>query len=138
MNIPVLTRDQLLDMAMVILHATNDGEMLPASDLKLVQLAVNNMLDPEGMALFQQLHSNATKPDGYTAPYLFGIEHLTIDQQGLVLWRGFAVEHFDHSVWKRPGWLERVRADAEEVAAGCRQLEAKSILPTVLVVLKAR
>ena len=136
MNLPILTRDQLLDMAVAILRATNDGDILSLADLKLVQLSINNTLDPDGTALFQELYDNATKPGGYTVPYLFGIEHLTIDQQGLVLWRGSVVEHFDHAVWKQTGWHERMRADAEEVATRCRQLEAKGIQPAAANVLK--
>lgn len=128
-------RDQICDMAIAILRATNDGDKLAPHDLKLVELAVNDRLDEPGEALFQALYQNATKPEGYTTPYLFGIEHLTIDHSGVIRWRGTPVEHFDHAVWKQPGWRDRMIQDAESVAACCRQLEAKGIPPTAPAVL---
>jgi hypothetical protein len=114
---------------------THDGNRLAPADLKLVQLAINNMLDRDGLTLFQHLYDNATKPGGYTAPYLFGIEHLTIDKQGRVFWRGLVVEYFDHAFWKRTGWRARMLADAAELATRCRQLEAAGLQPTVAKVL---
>lgn len=134
----VLTRDQITDMAIAILRATKDGDMLAPHHLKLVELAVNNMLNEDGLALFHALHSNATKAGGYTTPFLFGIENLTIDHHGVVRWRGIAVEQFDHAVWRQPGWHERMLADAQEVAARCRSLEAKGIRPTAPLVLQSR
>jgi len=71
---------ELVDMILSILRATDDGDNLMPDDLCRVENAVNNNLTPEGIRTLQQLHENATKPQGYTAPYLFGIEHLTIDQ----------------------------------------------------------
>lgn len=132
----ILTRDQIFAMAIAILRATKDGDMLAPHHLKLVELAINNMLDEDGVAMFQTLYGNATKPGGYTAPFIFDIEHLTIDQHGVVRWRGVAVEHFDHAVWRQPGWRERMRADAEGVAARCRDLEAKGLHPTAPLVLR--
>jgi len=130
-------RDQISEMAISILRTTNDGDRLAPQDLKLVELAVNGMLDDSGEALFQALYLNATKPGGYTAPYLFGIENLTIDHYGVIRWRSTPVEHFDHAVWKKPGWRDRMRKDAESVAAACRGLEAKGIQPTAPLVLNA-
>lgn len=127
----VLTKDQITDMAITILRATKDGDALAPHHLKLVELAVNNALNGDGLRMFQVLYGNATKSSGYTAPFLFGIENLTIDQHGVVRWRGVAVEHFDHAVWKQSGWRERMHRDAEELAARCRALEAKGIQPTV-------
>ncbi len=134
----VFTKDQITDMAIAILRATKDGDMLAPHHLKLVELAVNNMLNEDGLVLFQGLHSNATKAGGYTTPFLFGIEHLTIDQHGVVRWRDIAVEQFDHAVWRQPGWRERMLADAQEVAARCRSLEAKGIQPTAPLLLQSR
>lgn len=134
----MLTRDQITDMAIVILRATNDGDTLASRDLKLVELAVNNTLNEDGVAMFQALYGNATKPGGYTAPFLFGIENLTIDQHGVVRWRGVAVEHFDHAVWKQPGWRARMEVDAEDVAARCRALEMKGIQPTAPLIVQSR
>jgi hypothetical protein len=130
-------RDQICDMAITILRSTNDGDKLAPHDLKTVELAVNGRLDEAGEALFQALYRNAIKPGGYTSPYLFDIEHLTIDHSGVIRWRGTAVEHFDHAVWKQPGWVGRMRQDAESVAACCRELEAKGIPPTAPAVLNS-
>ena len=134
----VLTKDQIIEMALAILRATKDGDMLAPHHLKLVELAVNNMLNQEGLVMFHALHGNATKAGGYTTPFLFGIENLTIDQHGVVRWRGVAVEQFDHAVWKQPGWRERMLRDAQEVAARRQSLEAKGIQPTAPLLLQSR
>jgi hypothetical protein len=134
----VFTRDQITNMALATLRATRDGDMLAPHHLKLVELAVNHMLNADGLALFFALYSNATKAGGYTTPFLFGIENLTIDQHGVVRWRGTAVEQFDHAVWKQAGWRERMLADAQELAARCRSLEAKGIQPTAPLLLQSR
>jgi hypothetical protein len=118
-------------MAIAILRATDDGNGLAPVDLALIELAVNRRLDSSSLVRFAELHENATRPSGYTAPWLFGIEHLTIDRHRHILWKGIAVEHFDHAVWRRPGWRERMRADAEAVAARCRELEAAGIQPSM-------
>ncbi len=134
MNCQELSQDQITEMAIAVLRATDDGNGLAPVDLALVELAVNRRLNAAGLVRFDELYRNATQPDGYTAPYLFGIEHLTIDHQRHILWRGVAVEHFDHGVWQRPGWRERMRADAEAVGARCRQLEAEGIEPSMATV----
>ncbi|WP_188555383.1 hypothetical protein [Edaphobacter dinghuensis] len=131
----LLTRDQVAEMAIAILRATHDGDTLAPQHLKLVELAVNNRLDEAGITLFQALYDNATKREGYTAPFLFGIEHLTIDQNGVIRWRSTVVEHFDHAVWRTPGWRQRMRTAAEEVASRCRALEAKGLQPTARLLL---
>ncbi len=135
MDTQAISRDQMTEMAIAILQATNDGDKLSPTDLKLVELAVNDMLNPVGIESFRQLHRNATKPEGYTAPFLFGIEHLTIDHDRVIRWKGVAVEQFDHSVWRESGWQDRMRSDAAGVAATCRQLEAEGIQPTTASVL---
>lgn len=61
----------------------------------------------------------------------------TIDHYGVIRWRGTVVEHFDHAVWKQPGWLDRMRQDAESVAACCRELEAKGLSSTAPLVLNS-
>lgn len=130
-------REQLSDMAITILRLTNDGDRLAPQDLKLVEVAVNGWLDETGETLFRALYENATKPGGYTAPYLFAIENLTIDSYGVIRWRSTPVEHFDHAVWRKPGWRDRMRQDAEAVANCCRSLEAKGVQPTAPLVLNA-
>jgi hypothetical protein len=130
MNNPSVSRIEITDMAIAILQATSDGDKLAPADLKLVELAVNDMLNPKGIVVFHQLYENVTKPHGYTAPYLFGIEHLTIDHHRYIRWKGVVVEHFDHGFWQQAGGEERMHMDAEKVAARCRRLEAEGIQPT--------
>lgn len=137
-HLPILTRDQLIEMAIEVLRATNDGDRLSPQDLKILELAINNRLDSEGIVLFQELYGNATKAEGYTAPYLFGIEHLMIDQEGFVLWRGSVVEHFDHALWKKAGWKDRMLSDAQGIAARCRDLESQGLTPTMSNVLNGK
>jgi hypothetical protein len=138
MDTQAILRDQMAEMAIDILQATDDGDKLSPSDLKLVELAVNDMLNAAGIERFRQLHEDATKLAGYTVPFLFDIEHLTIDHDRIIRWKGVAVEHFDHGVWRESGWQERMRADAAEVAAACRQVESEGIQPTTASVLTRR
>ncbi len=138
MDTQAISRDQMAEMTIAILQATDDGDKLSPSDLVLVELAVNDMLNPDGIEAFRQLHHNATKTKGYTVPFLFNIEHLTIDHDRFILWKGIVVEHFDHGVWRKPGWEERMRDDAEEVAATCRLLESKGVEPSTATVLAQR
>jgi hypothetical protein len=132
MNNTMNSREQVTEMAIAILQSTRDGDRLAPADLALVELAINNKLSREGDARFEELYENATKPAGYTVPYLFGIEHLTMDHDHSILWKGVAVEQFDHGVWRQPGWQEKMRADARKVAARCRELEAEGNQPTML------
>jgi hypothetical protein len=131
MNGPQLSCHEIAEMVIAILRATDDGNDLDPVDLKFVELAINDNLNANGLGRLHALHENATKPEGYTVPWLFGIEHLTIDLDRNIRWKGVAVEHFDHGVWERPGWREQMRADAEAVAIRCRELEAAGIQPTL-------
>lgn len=129
-----LCHDAISEMAITILRATHDGDNLAPVDLVLVELAINRQLNAVGLVRFDELYRNATKPVGYTAPFLFGIEHLTIDHHGNILWKGIAVEIFHHGVWRQPGWRDQMRADAEAVAARCQQLEVEGIEPSMATV----
>ena len=113
-----------------ILRATKDGEDLSPPDLKLVELAVNGLLNTAGEAAFMELHQNATKPAGYTVPWFLGIQHMTRDHQRYVYWKGVRIEHYDHDFWRQDGWRERMKADAETLAAHCLALEGQGITPT--------
>jgi hypothetical protein len=46
------------DKAIEILQRTRDGDTLEARDLKLVEEAVNGVLNEEGRDLFEELHSS--------------------------------------------------------------------------------
>jgi len=118
------------ELACDILRATKDGEELAPPDLKLVELAANGHLNTAGEAAFMDLHRNATKPAGYTVPWFLGIEHMTRDHQRYLYWKGVRIEYYDHDFWRQDGWRERMKADAEAVAAHCLALEAQGITPT--------
>lgn len=64
-------------------------------------------------------------------PWFFGLEHVTRDHQGYVYWKGIRIEHYDHDVWQRPGWRERMKADAIRFARICTQLEAAGVRPSL-------
>jgi hypothetical protein len=118
--------NSLIDNAIEILRATHDGNDLAPSHLKLVELAVNGLLNDQGKLAFEELYQNALKPEGYTAPWFHGIQHMTRDHQGFVRWKGHAVEHYD-SRWC---YSDKARAAAEEVASRCLILESRGEIPT--------
>lgn len=117
------------ELSCEILRATKDGEELAPPDLKIVELAVNGLLNKAGEAIFMELHRNATKPEGYSAPWFLGIEHMTRDHQRYVYWKGVRIEHFDHDHWQQEGWRGRMKAAAESLAARCRALESEGTTP---------
>lgn len=109
-----------IDQAIEILRLTRDGNDLAPSHLAIVQAAVNDGLNEQGEIALTQLHRDVR--DGTyrkLEQYLFGIEHLTRDHQGYVYWRGQRVEHYSHKD------IDRMRAEALELAARCRRLEVK-------------
>jgi hypothetical protein len=118
------------ELACDILRATKDGDELAPPDLKLLELAVNGFLNEAGKGSFLELHRNATKPEGYTVPWFLGIEHMTRDHERYIYWMGVRIEHFDHDHWRQQGWRERMKADAETLAAHCLDLEAHGVTPT--------
>jgi hypothetical protein len=54
------------------------------------------------------------------SPYFHGIEHLTIDDEGYVSWRGKRVEHFEPDFAQ----TEAAKGKARILAARCKHLEA--------------
>ena len=118
------------ELACDILRATKDGDELAPQDLKLLELAVNGVLNEAGKAAFMELHRNTTKPKGYTVPWFLGIEHMTRDHERYIYWKSVRIEHFDHDHWQQQGWHERMKADAEALAVHCLDLEAHGFTPT--------
>lgn len=125
----------ITELAIEILQATNDGDLLAPCDLTLVELAVNGMLNVNGEAAFLRLHENARKSEGYTRPFFLGIEHLAQDHTGYISWKGVVVDPFDHGFCRLPGWQDRMKADAQQLAARCRELEERGVQPSVKSVL---
>lgn len=114
------------DKACEILSKTNDGEDLAPQHLYLLQEMVNGHLNETGEEKFYKLWESVVQT-GYVKPWFHGIEHLTINHQGYVLWKGKAVEHYDNP-WR---WTEEAKAAAEEVASRCRILEERGEAPNV-------
>ena len=113
------------DQAITILRATHDGEDLEPRHLKLVEMAVNGLLNDTGKAAFAKLLNSVTQ-GRYVKPWFHGIEHLTRDHAGYVRWKGVEIEHYD------PPWCysEAAKEQAEEVARRCRLLEEHGVQPT--------
>lgn len=115
--------DTIFPAALEILQATNDGDNLDPQHLKLVELAVNGLLNEAGKAAFAELLANVRS--GYTKPWFHGIEHLTRDHEGYVRWKGHAVEHYE------PTYASTADAQKEagEIARRCRIIEARGQTP---------
>ena len=65
---PVEPKRGMADLAIDILRATHDGDNLVPQDLALVEAGVNGHLNELGKAAMVALHTNETKPEGYTSP----------------------------------------------------------------------
>ena len=116
---------EVTDRACAILQATNDGDDLDPSHLKLLENAVNGFLNELGEAAFEELYQSALK--GYKKPWFHGIENMTIDNDGFVKWRGKNVEHYTLS-W---AYSIEARDQALELARRCVILEARGETPTM-------
>lgn len=115
---------EIYAMAIYILHSTDDGDDLDLLDLKLIENGINGFLNDAGIDALRQLHDKVKK--GYARPFLHGIEHLTIRQDGYVYWRGEIVEHYDFPF----AYSEDGKKAALDLADRCRKLEALGIVPT--------
>lgn len=106
------------DRACDILKKTKDGNELSPEHLWLVENAVNGLLNEKGKEKFKELYEEVSS-GRYRKPFLHGIEHLTIDNEGYVYWRGKHVEHYDIAY----AFSEKGREAALELARRCRHLE---------------
>lgn len=113
----------LADAAIDILQRTRDGEDLDPAHLKLVELAVNGMLNETGLALFRELHAQVQR--GYVKPWFHGVEHITRNHEGYVLWRGKPIEHFSGDY----AGSDEAATCVKELARRCAILEAQGITP---------
>jgi len=123
------TQPSRIDDAINVLRLTNDGNDLAASDLSLVEAAVNGRLTDDGIMAFDALREQCENQT-YRKPWLFGIEHLTIDQAGYVHWKDqeAAIEHF---TFYDEASVNRLRKHAVALAETCRLLETQGIaVPT--------
>lgn len=116
--------NNLCEHAIEILQATNDGEDLAPQHLKLVECAVNGLLNDAGLAAFGELLTNVRA--GYKRPWFHDVQHVTLDHQGYVLWKGQPIEHFS------PNYAQGddAKAYVQELARRCLIIEASGQLPT--------
>lgn len=117
------------DRAIEILQRTHDGEDLAPHHLSLLQSAVNGFLTNAGEAAFEDLYRQALK--GYVKPWLCGVEHLTLDHQGYVYWKGKIVEHYT----VRSMSAQHLQAVARELGERCQHLESIGVEPDINTVI---
>ena len=106
------------EMAIEILQKTEDGNKLAPLDLQLLQDTVNNWLNEAGEIAFCEMHSRVMAGI-YQPPWLHGVEHLTRNHEGYVLWKGDEIEHWSGDL---PYSAEGMVA-AKELARRCVVLE---------------
>lgn len=112
----------LIDDALEILEQTEDGELLTPLHLKLTELAVNGFLNEASEVAFAELHASVMSGEYVKTPHWFhGIEHLTKNHEGYVLWKDRTVDHYSFRDAR-----EEKRA-ALKLAARCRRLEARGM-----------
>lgn len=112
-----------IDKAIAILGRSNDGDDLTALDLKLCEMGANGQLNEKGLEVLDTLYQTVIAGEYVRSQdrWMHGIEHLTQDNDGYVLWRGARIEHYSFS--------DRTaeRAAAMKLAERCRSLEARGI-----------
>ncbi len=108
--------EQICEKAIAIISLTHDGNDLSPEHLHLTECAVNGFLSDEGWRVFESIYEEVIN-GRYRQPWLQGIEHLTVDHEGYIYFKGHRVEHYD-----RPYALDN-REDLEDLAARCQHLE---------------
>lgn len=116
----------LADHAVEILQRTHDGDNLDPSHLKLVELAVNGCLNDAGKGAFTAFLANVR--DGYTKPWFHGVEHITHNHAGDVLWKGRPIEHVSSGY----AHGDEAKTYTQELARRCLILEKRAITPGTL------
>jgi len=104
------------EKAIEILQRTHDGDDLAPQHLRLVELAVNDMVTEVGQAAFDQLYTQITGGT-YVQPWYHDIENLRKDHRGYVYWKEIQVDHYSFDKY------EDAHEAALELADRCRTLE---------------
>lgn len=123
-----MDRDEVFTAAIAVLSGTEDGEGLSPRDLWIVQEAVNGHLNAAGLVELARIR-DAVVAGTYRPGWLHGIEHLTKDHDGYVLWKGEPVEHYSFA-----GDAEAEKRAAERLAERCRFLEEAGSVVTMRTV----
>lgn len=103
------------EKAIEILQRTHDGDDLAPQHLKLVELAVNDMVTEVGLAAFE-LYTQTTGGT-YVQPWYHDIANVLKDHRGYVYWKGIQVDHYSFDKY------EDAHEAALELAVRCRTLE---------------
>lgn len=114
-----------IDKAIKILERTKDGDKLDPKLLGLVELAVNGNLNNVGKDEFEGLYLDVTNGT-YKRPWFHGVEHMVIDHEGFVYWKGNKIEHFT----LRWAYTDSARKQAVELGRRCKILEGKGTVPS--------
>ena len=108
------------EKAIEILQRTHDGDDLAPQHLKLIELAVNDVLTEIGQVAFVQLYTQVTGGT-YVEPWYQNIEYLRKDHHGYVYWKGIQVDHYSFDKY------EEAHEAALDLADRCRTLEMLGI-----------
>lgn len=118
------TNLSICEKAIAIIHNTQDGNLLSPTHLKLTEMAVNGFLNGNGIKAFNKLYEEVISGQ-YKQPFLHGVEHMTQDHEGYILFKGNAVEHYS-SPWSHS--LD-ARNSLIKLQQQCLFLESKNIIP---------
>lgn len=111
--------NEISDKVIAILTETNDGEDLSPRHLKLLEMAINGYLNESGYELLNDIYEMVMKHE--YVDWFHDIEHLTVDHEGYVYWRGVKVDHYSFRDCTREA------AAARKLEGICKKLEAKGI-----------
>ncbi len=112
--------EKTCEKAITIISLTHDGNDLSPSHLHLTECAVNGMLNDHGWQAFDSLYDTVLNGQ-YSQPWLQGIEHITVDHEGYIYYKGHCVEHYDYP------YDPSNKDDLEGLAERCRHLEQLGI-----------
>lgn len=123
------TKSSNYEKAQAILQATGAGDKLAPQHYHLAELADHGV--PLGPHQQAELDGIYAKLPEYAPPFLHGVEHMTIDREGTLYYKGVAVDY------GALAWTATLggRADVVRVQDQCRFLEAQGIQPTTQEIL---
>ena len=110
-----------IEKVLEIIQKTNDGNELAPHHLKLTENAVNGFLNEKGLKALDELYNQVQ--NGYKKPWFQGVEHITIDNEWYVYWKGVQVEHYTLSAMLP----EKQKKEAEELSLMCQWMEKNDI-----------
>lgn len=122
----MLSTEEIFNMSLDILKNTNDGDDLSPADLRLVENAVNGFLNDRGIQAFMEIHEKVMNYS-YMPSWFHGIEHLTIDHRGFLVWKNNVVDQFTIP-W---AFTCKGKEKALEIEKRCKAVEARGMIPDI-------